>query len=130
MARLNSKYSWELLYGNPVKDHSYWLDRNTGLISLKDESGDFPDQTDDGVLWLDTTRPLATFGEGKRAYVSIPLIDGDGNKTSALTTILKGLRLANRFHLSFCFNGLFNDESRSSLILAKRDHEDLMVKFS
>lgn len=56
-----SKYGWELLFKNP-RGHYFWRDKN-GRYAISDESADaamprtveqvgFPEDTDDGVLWL------------------------------------------------------------------------------
>ncbi len=37
--------------------HSYFRDRDTNQIAIADQSGDYPDETDDGVLWLDLNEP-------------------------------------------------------------------------
>ena len=37
--------------------HSYFRDRDTNQIAIADQSGEYPDETDDGVIWLDLNEP-------------------------------------------------------------------------
>ena len=65
--------------------HRIYLVREGYVIA--DNSGITPDQTDDGVLWLDQTRPLSIERnqyEGTE-HISIPLRDEDGNETRTPT---------------------------------------------
>lgn len=48
---------------------------NPGRVGVADQSGPFPDETDDGVQWLDPRRPIT---EG-----TLPLVDAAGRATSA-----------------------------------------------
>lgn len=50
-------YAWRLLKAIPG-NHKWFLDENTGRLAVADYSGHLPDQTDDGVMWLDTERPI------------------------------------------------------------------------
>jgi len=65
MRVLDQKYEWVELFRDSQKDdrgrfygHSYWRDENSGRVSVKDMSGDLPDETDDGPLWIDRSRPV------------------------------------------------------------------------
>jgi hypothetical protein len=73
-----SKYKWQLICKDSQTDesgewygHSFWRDTISGRVSLCDMSGDRPDQTDDGVLWIDMDRPWLV-EDGDR--VTIPLL--------------------------------------------------------
>ena len=58
-------YEWQCIWQDSQRDekgefcgHSIYRDRLTGKESIKDMSGDLPHQTDDGVLWVDRSRPV------------------------------------------------------------------------
>lgn len=52
MIKDNIKYDWKLCFTDGGNGHSLWLDKNTNRYSIKDQSGDRPDRTDDGACWL------------------------------------------------------------------------------
>lgn len=56
------EYKWEYL-GQPSgrEQHRYFRCRDSGRISICDDSGDRPDYTDDGVLWLDHNRAVQIY---------------------------------------------------------------------
>lgn len=71
-----TKHRWQLALEVPG-GHRYFRDMNAhGRVAVADNSGDYPHQTDDGVLWLDTTRPII-IGHGATFSASIPLLRDD-----------------------------------------------------
>jgi len=52
MIRDDKQYDWSLCFTDGRNGHSLWLDRNTNSYSIKDQSGNRPHLTDDGVLWI------------------------------------------------------------------------------
>ena len=75
------RYEWTLLWRDSQKDesgrfygHSFYRDSITGKVSIKDMSGPTPDQTDDGVLWLDTSRPMVFWIEDGKMRASLPVM--------------------------------------------------------
>ena len=124
-------YNWQLVFGNPDKDHSYWVDRNSERIAIKDESGDLPDQTDDGVLWLNTLRPIVVEEHDGRAYGTIPLYSVRDDEDSCTSTRLsKALRVASKFRMRVVFPDAFKEmRDPASIVTAKKDGEDLVIKF-
>jgi len=69
-----------------MQGHKFFADQ-TGRIALADWSGDTPDQTDDGVLWLDPKRPIRITLEDERLYAWIPLLDLHGKQTHTVSDI-------------------------------------------
>lgn len=69
-----------------MQGHKFFADP-TGRIALADWSGDTPDQTDDGVLWLDIKRPIRINLEGERLHAFIPLLDRHGEQTCTVSDI-------------------------------------------
>lgn len=72
-------------------------------FAIADDSGRTPDQTDDGILWLDRGRPLkveTNLFEGKE-YMFIPLISDDNvpehQATMTITNAQTLLYLSARF---------------------------------
>ena len=66
--------------------HRWFRDLLTDRISAADESGEYPEDTDDGVLWLDTTSSIALHydydGEGRYCEeIQIPLLNVQGQRT-------------------------------------------------
>lgn len=63
--------------------HKFFRDRATGRVAIADWSGDYPHQTDDGVLWLDLqSRPMTVDFAKNIAF--IPLLDSKGQQTSTI----------------------------------------------
>lgn len=63
--------------------HNYFRDRKTGYIAIADDSGKYPDETDDGILYVDFTRKLKVSHKPtyRRGWCyAIPLITPDGKK--------------------------------------------------
>lgn len=77
---MRGKHRWELLLKIPG-GHKYYRERLTGRIGVADQSGMYPEDTDDGVLYLDP-RGDVTMG---RYTISVPVIPEFGDRR--LTTI-------------------------------------------
>jgi hypothetical protein len=61
--------------------HKFFEDReHPGRIAVADRSGWFPNQTDDGVLWLDRDRIITRFGDPDDERWHLPLFDDKGRK--------------------------------------------------
>jgi hypothetical protein len=85
-----SKYDWKFM--KHIKGgHSYWMDGNTSRVAISDDSADrdgsgrygHPDKTDDGVNWLDMSRPVTIKKVEGKFRCSIPLLDVEGEPTSS-----------------------------------------------
>lgn len=96
-------YKWTFVCRDQQKDeygkhggHSFWRDQLTGLISICDQSGNRPDMTDDGVLWLDDTKPWVVGDRSRDSghYVDVPVINQDGAPCSCWMTLEDGLHVA------------------------------------
>lgn len=88
--------------------HRFFQCKKTGRIAVADESGDTrigwgtPEMTEDGVLWLDTTREIEVERYGdERECVSLPLLcERDDNRpTSTPISFSSALYLAERFNM-------------------------------
>lgn len=92
--------NWKFL-GKPTSGgHKYFRDQDSGRLALADNSGRLPEYTDDGILWVDTSRPVeVSLGKNGRLYVEVPLIvERTGSKSKTFGGIedaefLKGQRM-------------------------------------
>lgn len=87
-----SKYEWFHIY-TLHGGLKIFRDGPTGRLALADQSGYTPDQTDDGVLWID----LASWaGIDENGRVVIPLIkEENGGRAYAVTDVRSLPRLMN-----------------------------------
>jgi hypothetical protein len=56
-------------------EHRLFQEEETGRLAFADQSGDTPDKTDDGTLFLDFKRHAQT----NTGYVDVPVVDNKGN---------------------------------------------------
>jgi len=54
---MGSSATWESLYV-PPKGHKLFRCRETGKLAIADESGKYPDDTDDGILYVSEDEPI------------------------------------------------------------------------
>lgn len=93
---MTTKTTWTLVTRLPG-EHRIFRDAG-GRLALADNSGDTPDTTDDGVLYLDLDRPVQlvsasiaeVFSTSQRLYCKIPLVTSDGTKSSTLGVLEDG----------------------------------------
>lgn len=67
MPKPNSE--WELITRCPRRGHKFFRHLPSGRIAVADYSGYTPDQTEDGILWLDHSRPATAYLD----MVSVPV---------------------------------------------------------
>jgi hypothetical protein len=68
------EYIWKAPRG-----HKFFEDNTNGRLAIADDSGDRPDQTDDGVLWVDQRRPVRETRDGS---MLLPLLHEDGSQSA------------------------------------------------
>ena len=85
--------------------HKYFRDLNDpGLrIAIADDSGEYPNLTDDGILWLDTEQTIKGPRYPERSFC-VHLLDEDGNGTSTPATAEEAIALAALFGLRIEFD--------------------------
>jgi hypothetical protein len=100
------RYEWQHVWRDNQVDergqfygHSIWRDAITGRHAIKDMSGPRPDQTDDGVLWLDKSRPVTFSVSDGKHYAAIPVEAARSplEKSYCLTLWADGLSAARNF---------------------------------
>jgi hypothetical protein len=79
---MENKYKWTLIVAAP-NGHRFFKDERSGRISIADDSGTYPDETDDGVLWLDFSRKLVLDFTAKHMQVVYPVIRDRDNRDLA-----------------------------------------------
>jgi hypothetical protein len=83
-------YQWSMVARDNQKEngkwygHSLWHDRVSNRYSIKDMSGDTPDRTDDGPLWIDYSRPVVIFCDDfdRGVRMSVPVTRERGGSGS------------------------------------------------
>lgn len=63
------------------KEHKFFREWSTGRIAIADRSGFWPEETDDGVLFLDLSRKIKLTREG---LAWVPLVNQDGDELSTI----------------------------------------------
>jgi hypothetical protein len=76
--------------------HKYFEDKLTGRVSIADQSGSTPEDTDDGVLWLDLEKGIvAPSDECKFWQISLKHVNG--KSASTVVSVNEALWLAARY---------------------------------
>lgn len=92
----------------PLPDeHRLFYTDDARRVAIADLSGDAPQFTDDGILWLDFTRPLAL-----GAQTFIPLRAEDGTETRTPTDAPTIVLLAETFGWGINVRGILYDVKR------------------
>jgi hypothetical protein len=97
------KWTCELRITN---GHRYFKDAVSGRIAVADNSGDLPDRTDDGVLWLVPEGPVTLDLKKGHVYGWIPVTkDPDGGDTYSVSEYaVDAMRVAETFGLQVDFS--------------------------
>jgi hypothetical protein len=100
-------YKWGIVTILP-DGHRIFPDRHSERVAIADNSGLTPQNTDDGILWLDFKRPLilgvdASF-DPAREYHGIPVVDQEGNEART------GSNMSTLMWLSMTFDWPIYDE--------------------
>ena len=98
---------WTLVYEVPG-GHRYFEDRATNQVSACDDSGARPERTDDGILWIDKSRPVLIKGD-RAAFACVPVIVArDGNREAhVIERPENAIGIAVRFGLELDVSGSF-----------------------
>ena len=82
-----SNERFKFLYQVTPDSHKFFHDMETDRIAIADLSGYFPNQTEDGILYLDRTRQVE-LRANKNSHLIVPLEAPDGKKSRTPMTIL------------------------------------------
>lgn len=94
------RHQWEFLFRAPC-GHQFFREENTDLIAIADDSGSTPDQTDDGILYLDNSRPIQV---GEHGFLVPLCYKGKQTCTPASATEVK--MICEYFGLTLSVDGL------------------------
>lgn len=92
---MKNKYEWELLFSN--SGHKYFLDKLSGRCAVADGSGYFPNETDDGVLWINTEKPLTLDLYNGSPIISVPVKNIDNKDFHTGASVSEASNLINKF---------------------------------
>lgn len=92
---MSNKYEWELLFSN--SGHKYFLDKLSGRCAVADGSGYFPNETDDGVLWINTEKPITLDLYKDQAFIYVPVKNVDNKDFSTGATVSEASKLIDKF---------------------------------
>lgn len=107
-----SPYKWKKLF-SIRGGHKYFRDEVTKMIALADNSGPTPDQTDDGVLWLDFQRCVTIYTDSShRTWISVPVLQEyrPGSPVRQCTTgasTKEAIEVCARFGMKLSMEGRF-----------------------
>ncbi len=85
--------NWQFVF-KTKGGHKWFRDLHSGRVAVADDSGSTPDRTDEGVLWLDTSRSIRS-NDGNGWHV--PLLTPDGVRTVTISSQAEALALRDRF---------------------------------
>lgn len=96
---LNTPKNWKLVHRTGPDHHKLYLDQDTKRLAIADDSGRYPETTDDyvrdGILWVDDKRPMVLMSGAESCgpvRVHLPLFGSKSNRhCSAITDIGLGL---------------------------------------
>ena len=92
-----TRYTWELCFTDGSNGHSLWFDHLSKRYSIKDQSGDTPDTTDDGVCWLGKGEAqVHTNPYGQKILVSFNVETRDSNNGQCSCSFEFGIRAAKK----------------------------------
>lgn len=91
------KYQWRLLRAIPG-NHRWFIDELSGGIACADDSGKTPDETDDGVLWLNQPRYILLAESGGQRHITTPVISERTGENSVIGSTIAELLYLMRAH--------------------------------
>ena len=91
------KYKWGTVTMLPDGHRLFPKDDDPASIAIADNSGREPQDTDDGVLWLDFNSDLEITKDEGRAIFLIPLVNPNGKKSYSVGDAATVMMLAAEF---------------------------------
>jgi len=94
MPATNDGYTWVLVKSVPG-GHKFYRNEANGRMAIADRSGRYPNQTDDGVLYVDKNRPISISHDG---YVCLPILNEAEQEYHTVIDIDQAVWLAREHH--------------------------------
>lgn len=89
---------------------SWFTDRSLPMVAIADDSGELPQDTQDGIMWLDFGRHLMAgsplSAEGMFDPPSIPLLTDDGSESRTITDDPTMLMLSHKYRWGINAHGI------------------------
>jgi len=97
---------WELV-GDVPKEHKFFRHKETGQIGVADRSAKYPHQTEDGILWLHTDKPLEVAGGFTASFIAHVTKNSSGEDLHILCSEREVVFLIKQFgmHLKLSADG-------------------------
>lgn len=70
------KHKWQLVLRIKGGHRYFTVSDYGGMVACADASGTYPEQTEDGILWLDRSRPIV-LGDDNSATIPLKRPDGE-----------------------------------------------------
>lgn len=70
---------WQLI--QRIKDGHRWYLNENGRRACADDSGRTPEDTDDGILYADLSRPVRVERSEVGSWISVPLVSPSGHQS-------------------------------------------------
>jgi hypothetical protein len=121
---IKAKQRWKRLGEKITKGgHSLFLEISTGRIAIADNSGNTPDKTEDGVLYIDNRKSVFAITCGKRVSYVIPLLTSDNRSTTIITDLRGAIRVCqecnNKLSIHKDLRELFVDIIKGRIVLSE-----------
>lgn len=123
-----SKYNWTKLF-SIRGGHKYFRDEITKRIAVADNSGSTPDQTEDGVLWLDPSRCVSIATDvHHRTWISVPLLRDNGERSATGASVKEAIEVCAHFGMKLALQGERFVMIRAESELAEQDRHEYNAK--
>lgn len=100
-----TKYKWTKVF-SIRGGHKYFRDEISKRIGVADNSGSTPDQTEDGVLWLDLSRCVTIATDGNhRTWVTVPLLRENGERSATGASVQEAIEVVANFGMKLALQG-------------------------
>lgn len=107
-------YNWEPVIMLPDEHRLFPLMGNPfKWVAIADNSGATPEQTDDGVLWLDFTRDLLITRDGRADALGIPVKRGGEERPHGRDSFTTVTNMSTMLYLSATFDWAIEDRFSS-----------------
>lgn len=116
------KYYWKECFTDGSNGHSLWFDEVSQRHSIKDQSGDLPHITDDGVLWFDLSsdavvEPSTINDDGLQ--IAFKVKDSNNESASVLCQFDFGFRVAKEIRMDVVVSKKANYKRITNSLLDK-----------